>query len=121
MGSACRAAPDPDPEPLREVWREVASWSGRGDQQLHWFAIDRFEWRIHWTARNEAPPGTGRLKVLVQSSDSGRVIDEPVDHRGVGGGTVYITEDPRRYYLTVESTGVDWRITVEEPDYVAAR
>jgi hypothetical protein len=117
--AACQQAPAADP--LREVWREVATWKGHGDQQLHWFAIDSFEWRITWATENEASPGAGRFRVLVQSSDSGRVIDEAVDRAGVGAGTVYITEDPRRYYLTVESAGIDWSITVEEPNYVPDR
>jgi hypothetical protein len=108
--AACQSAPAPAADRLREEWHQVASWQGHGDQQLDWFVIDRFEFRIAWATRDEAPEapeapeaaaGAGRFKVLVQSSDSGRVIAEAVDHAGVGEATVYITDDPRRYYLTV--------------------
>ncbi|MBI1872423.1 MAG: hypothetical protein HYZ58_16280 [Acidobacteria bacterium] len=36
------------------------------------------------------------------------------DQAGVGGGTSQIDEDPRAFYLVVESTSADWSFTVEE-------
>jgi len=103
------------PPPAAMTWRPVQSWSGRGSSQLETFVIDTGTWRAQWETRNETAPGRGSFKVAAHSGDSGRVIAEIADQRGVGRGTANVTEAPRRYYLTVESANVEWTITVEEP------
>jgi hypothetical protein len=37
-----------------------------------------------------------------------------VDHRGTGGDTTYLEDDPRVSYLVVDSQDVDWSATLEE-------
>jgi hypothetical protein len=37
-----------------------------------------------------------------------------VDHKGEGSGVAYVTEDPRQFFLVIESSGVDWNVWVEE-------
>ena len=41
-----------------------------------------------------------------------------VDVRGVGRDTTYVTEDPRPFFLAVESANLDW--TLEADEAVAA-
>lgn len=94
---------------------QVGTWSGRGNAQLETFPIERVNWRVRWETRNESPPGSGSFNVTANSGDSGRVVVDIVDVKGVGGNVEYITESPRRYYLVVTSSGVDWSVTVEEP------
>ena len=36
------------------------------------------------------------------------------DHKGAGGGSVEFGDDPRMYEFLVESSGVDWSISVTE-------
>ena len=96
-------------------WKRVGSWSGRGDRQTESFTSDTGGFRVHWETRNEAPPGSGRLKVVFRSGDSGREIIDAVNARGVGAGIEDVAGDrPRWYFLTIESANVDWTVTVEE-------
>jgi hypothetical protein len=113
--SACRAPETPPPADRIVGWRRVGAWSGRGDLQSQSFTSDTGEFRLHWEATNESAPGNGRLRVQFRSGDSGRVIVEPVDHRGTGKDTVQVADTVRWYYLTVESADVDWSLVVEEP------
>jgi hypothetical protein len=76
---------------------------------------------VHWQTTHEDPPGTGRLKVVFRSGDSGRDIIDAVDVRGVGSGTEDVGDRPRWYFLTIESANVDWTVTVEEPVAVVPR
>jgi len=97
-----------------EVWKEVGTWSGHGNQQLETFPIERFTWRVRWETRNESPPGAGRFHVTANSGDSGRILAEVADVSGVDHDVTYITELPHRYYFVVTSSGVDWSVTAEE-------
>jgi len=103
------------PPPPAVSWQPVRTWSGRGNSQLETFTIDVGTWRARWETRNETAPGSGSFKVNAHSGDSGRVIAEIADQRGVGRGTETVIEAPRRYYLNIESANVEWTITVEQP------
>ena len=111
--SGCRGAPAP---PAREVvvWREVGSWSGRGNLQTQNFTSDTGGFRVRWQTRNETRPGSGRIKVVFRSGDSGRAIMDAVDARGVGRDSVEVGDNVRWYYLTIESANVDWTVAVDE-------
>jgi len=37
-----------------------------------------------------------------------------VDHIGVGRDVAYVSEDPRAFFLVIESSGIDWAVSVEE-------
>lgn len=92
----------------------MAEFSGRGNAQLETFPIGGWTWRVSWETKNETPPGTGRFHATAHSGDSGRLLAEIADVRGVDRDTTYITELPHRYYLVVESANVDWSMLVEE-------
>lgn len=109
-----RSMPAP-PVSRPQVWREVARFSGRGNAQLDTFPIERFTWRVRWATANEQPAGRGQLVVTAHSGDSGRLLAEVVDTVGVGQDVAYVTELPHRYYLVVQSSGVDWTLVAEEP------
>lgn len=105
----------PPPAPERGVsWRAVGSWQGRGNQQLETFPIQAGTMRLHWETANPSGGKDGWLKVRVQSGDSGRVLAEPIDVRGIGRDSVNIVLEHHRVYLTVESANVDWSIRAEE-------
>ena len=111
--AGCQSAPEPRPA-FATAWHQVASWSGRGSTQTDWFPIDHFNWRIRWETKNAAVGG-GRLRVEAHSADSGRLLAEPLDVKGNGHGTADVGVDPHRFYLVVDSSGVDWSLNVEEP------
>ena len=96
------------------IWKEVGSWSGRGNAQTESFTSDTGGFRVRWQTRNESPPGGGRLKVVFRSGDSGRPIIEAVDVRGVGSDVEEVADNVRWYFLTIESAGVDWTVSVDE-------
>ena len=113
--SACGSGASPAGQEVVASWRRVGSWSGRGNLQTQSFTSETGEFRVQWEATNETPAGSGTLKVMFRSGDSGSVIMEAVDHRGAGRGTALVGDRPRWYYLTIESANIDWSVTVEEP------
>ena len=96
------------------VWRSLGSWSGRGSMQTEPFISDTGSLRLRWETRNEAAPGTGIFRVTVHSDVSGRPLVLAVDTRGVGRDTAYVSEDPRPFFLAVESANLDWTVSAEE-------
>ncbi len=109
----CSSAPAKPKVPL-VGWRHIGDWSGRGSTQTDSFNIDSTQWRIKWEVKGDTTPSTGKLLIMVNSAVSGRPIAFGVEHNGNGKGIAYVTEDPRLYYLVVDSNGLDWSLTVEE-------
>jgi hypothetical protein len=48
------------------------------------------------------------------SAISGRPLGPSVEHKGIGHGIAYINEDPRLYDLVIESSSVNWSVSIEE-------
>jgi hypothetical protein len=113
LGGGCSTAPAPSERQLVTVTRPAGRWEGRGDATLG-FVSESGRLRITWRARQDPAASAGTLRVAVHSAVSGRPLGVIVDHRGDGGGTVDFDDDPRSYNLMVESTGVEWTLTVDE-------
>jgi len=111
---ACRSESKSGPKPLMIGWRPIESWSGHGSTQTDSFDIGSGQFRIKWQCTNETKTGAGSLRVEVHSGVSGRPIALAIDHHGVGKDIAYVNDDPRPYYLVIESSNVDWRLAVEE-------
>ena len=112
--SACGT---PAAEPAQKevvVWKKLGEWSGNGNVQTESFIGLTGALRMHWRTKNEAPSGAGTFKLILQSAISGRELQQTVDETGTGEGTAYVAEDPRAFYMSVESSNVDWWVTVEE-------
>jgi hypothetical protein len=111
----CRGEPH-RPQPTHAViWKPVGNWTGRGDRQTETFTSDTGGFRVHWKTTKEAPAGSGRLRVVFRSGDSGREIIEAIDARGEGGGVEEVAADrPRWFYVTIESANVDWDVSIDE-------
>ena len=120
VAMAC-SEPRSEPAPKEVViWKQLGSWSGHGNAQTESFVGLTGSLRFKWQTNNEKPNGQGRFKLILQSAISGRALQEPVDHEGPGEGTVYAADDPRVFYVSVESTGLDWSFTVEEAAFGTA-
>ncbi|OFW30136.1 MAG: hypothetical protein A3H97_24545 [Acidobacteria bacterium RIFCSPLOWO2_02_FULL_65_29] len=119
LAAACQSPRPPEPAtppPVRIVgWKPLASWTGRGNVQTETFLSDTGSFRIRWETKNESRPGAGTLEVAFRSGDSGRVIIDAVDQKGVGSGLSEVGDMVRWYYLSIDSANVDWSVTVEEP------
>jgi hypothetical protein len=118
--TACRSRPEaPPPDARREIvgWRRLGSWSGRGNLQTEAFTSETGGFRVTWNTTNASRPGAGTLKVTFRSGDSGNSVMEAVDAKGVDHDVAYVGDRPRWYYLTIESTDVDWSVVVDEPIY----
>jgi hypothetical protein len=96
------------------AWHPLGTWSGRGDRQTDSFDVTTGALRIRWETSHETAPGAGRFKVSLHSAISGRPLQTVIDARGTGGDVAHVEDDPRVSYLVIESTAVDWRVTVEE-------
>jgi len=112
--AGCRTASKPESAKLAVGWRPTGTWSGHGNEQTDSFQIESGQFRIKWETSNEAPPGSGTFKVMVHSGVSGRPIALAVEHQGAGRDTAYVSDEPRPYYLVIESAHVDWSVTVQE-------
>ena len=65
--------------------------------------------RVTWETREAAgpaPAARGTFRVIVHSDVSGRSLGVAVDARGDGRDTVYFNEDPRPFFLSVESENI---------------
>jgi hypothetical protein len=112
--AACGSSRKPEPKPVTLRWHPIAAWTGHGSQQTDSFEMGNAEWRIKWETSKESSPGAGRFKVTVNSAISGRPLINAVDIKGVDHDITYVTEDPRLFYLVIDSNDVNWAITVEE-------
>ena len=114
LASVCEAPP---PKPVQKevvIWKNLGEWSGRGNAQTESFVGLTGSLRMHWRTKNEVSKGAGAFRLILHSAISGRALQEPVDRKGLGEGTAYTAEDPRVFYMTVESANLDWSFTVEE-------
>jgi hypothetical protein len=114
LAASCRRA-EPEPSEPALVWRKLGAWSGHGSMQTEPFISDTGSLRVRWQTREQNPAGSGRFRVVVHSDVSGRSLGIAVDAHGAGGDTVYFSEDPRPFFLAVESEHIDWTLAVEEP------
>jgi hypothetical protein len=72
------------------------------------------EWRVKWKTGNQTPGAKGKFVLTVNSAVSGRPITELVNREGPGEGIGYVNDDPRPYYLVVDSSDLDWTVTAEQ-------
>lgn len=96
------------------VWRALGSWSGRGSIQSDPFISDTGSLRLRWETRNETVPGAGTFRVTLHSDVSGRPLVLAIDARGVAHDTTFVSEDPRSFFLAVESANVEWTVAADE-------
>ena len=96
------------------IWEHAGSWSGRGNLETNSFPGSSGYFRFTWETSNETTPGEGRFKLILGSSISGRQILAVVDSKGVGRDVAYVSEEPRTFYIKVESANVDWKVVVDE-------
>jgi hypothetical protein len=96
------------------AWKPLGSWSGHGVMQTEAFISDTGSLRITWETRNEAVPGKGVFTVALHSGVSGRPLLDAVSHQGPGRDVAYVTEDPREFFLVIESLNLDWSVSVDE-------
>jgi hypothetical protein len=107
------STPSAKPQPAI-IWQHVGSWSGRGDLATESFPGSSGYFRFTWETSSETKPGEGRFKLILGSSISGRPMEAVVDSKGQGHGVAYTSEDPRAFYLQVESANEIWKFTVDE-------
>lgn len=104
------------PKELAMGWRPIIFEAGRGSKQTESFSIDTGQWRIKWSAAAEqdAAPGADEFRVGVHSAVSGRLMNVAIDHPGAGEGIAYVAEEPRPFFLSIESAGLEWTVQIEE-------
>jgi hypothetical protein len=97
------------------TWNTIRSWSGSGDAQLDSFTSDTGALRIEWEAKPEGGGSTPPVfRVAIHSSISGRPLTVPIDHRGPGRGTAFVSEEPRVFFALVTAQDLEWKITISE-------
>jgi hypothetical protein len=116
---ACKPHAKPKPEAAARglAWRPLGSWSGRGNLQTESFTSETGALRVRWETRMpkaDAPPAPGVFRLNAHSAISGRLLQPVVEQTGAGSGIGYVQQDPRTFYVVVESNQLSWTFTVEE-------
>jgi hypothetical protein len=104
-----------DAQQDRQMWNTLRSFSGSGDEQVESFTSDTGALRIDWEAKpKEGATTSGMFRVALHSAISGRPLALPIEHRGPGKGTAFVSEEPRVFFFEVQSQDLEWKITVSE-------
>ena len=119
VAAGCRQQTRPAPKEV-VVWKPLGSWSGHGKAQTESFVGLTGSLRFRWRASGKDPKRPGQFKLILHSAISGRDLQTPVDQEGPGEGTAYAADDPRVFFVSVESADLDWSFTVEEAAFAAA-
>ena len=113
---SCRPSPQAREKQPIAKWQRVGSWSGHsGNTQTESFEIGYNLVRIRWRTENEKAASPGTFHVTVNSAVSGRELATAVDQHGAGHDVTYVSVDPHFSYLIIDSSNLDWWVTVEEP------
>jgi hypothetical protein len=113
VSAACGRAPDAEQAAPAAAMRELGAWRGTGNTTLG-FVSESGSFRITWKAQNDDDQHPGTFLLTLRSGISGRPMKVIADHQGAGGGSVDFGDDPRLYEFLVESSRIDWSISVQE-------
>ena len=121
VASACGARAEPA-KPAAQTgvgWRQLGTWSGRGNAQTASFTSDTGALRVRWQASpapNENAPRSSSpsFRIAAHSAISGRLLQPVVEHAGAGEGIGYVQQDPHVFFMVVEASQLNWTVTVEE-------
>ena len=103
--------------PAGVAWRQLGTWSGRGNVQTESFTSDTGTLRVRWTTTAETgkhDAAAPSFRLSAHSAISGRLLQPVVEHAGAGEGIGYVQQDPHVMYMVVESNDMAWKVTVEE-------
>lgn len=120
VAGACGTRAEPAKAPVQSGvgWRQLGTWSGRGNGQTASFTSDTGSLRVRWEARAQAadgpPAAVPSFRVAAHSAISGRLLQPVVEHAGAGQGIGYVQQDPHVFFMVVESSHLNWTLTVEE-------
>jgi len=92
-------------------WWHVTFWAGRGNKETPPFIVTSPEWRITWSTKNRSAADAGTLEISVY--DDRRELVAHVTNTELPGAE-YIPAAAGVYRVRVDSTGLDWDVTVEE-------
>jgi len=116
--SACGSRSEPAKAPVHAGigWRQLGTWSGRGNAQTGSFTSDTGSLRVRWQATAQTGPDAAEpaFRVAAHSAISGRLLQPVVEHAGAGEGIGYVQQDPHVFFMVVESSHLNWTLTVEE-------
>ena len=110
--AGCTASPQPVDD--LTVWQPRGKWSGRAGQQTDPFISTTGVLRLTWEAQGPASANSGAFRIILHSDVSGRPLLVAVDRHGPGKDVTYVTEDPRGFFLAIESEGLEWSVEVAE-------
>jgi len=116
LAAACRAQAPPPAQEDVTIWQRRGSWTGRGVTQTDPFISETGLLRITWEARGAAgaAPGAGSFRIVLHSDVSGRELQVPVERAGPGNDVTYVVEDPRSFFLVIDSKDLDYTVEVAE-------
>lgn len=92
----------------------LGDWNGNGIRQTDTFTTSTREWRLRWTASNEAMRGASILQIMVHDAGTDALVTLAANQQGVGSGDSVVRAPAGDYYLSINSGNVDWTVRAEE-------
>jgi hypothetical protein len=96
------------------VYRPIGSWTGSGSVQTEAFIGETGAFRVRWRTVRAGDNPDGSFRVVLHSSVSGRPLLTVVERGGPGDGEAHVSEDPREFFLVIESSNLEWSVTLDE-------
>jgi hypothetical protein len=113
FAAGCKRAPVPTETEQVLAWQPVGTWSGSADIQTESFTSQTGTFKFTWETKDTTPT-PGHTVIMLHSAVSGRPLVEAVDHTGAGKDAIFVSEDPREFYVVVTADRSEWSLKVEE-------
>jgi hypothetical protein len=114
LAAAC-GHDSPTPTEDITIWQPRGQWSGRDLLQTDPFISTTGLLRVTWQTRTLGTAATsGTFRIILHSDVSGRSLTPVAEQTGAGRGVKYISEDPRSFFLVIDSKGLEWEVDVAE-------
>lgn len=94
-------------------WRTVGIWSGDGNATTESFAIGSSNWRIDWQTTNVGVTSTFTLEVRNTNGDLVPYATS-LSAQAASSGTRYVSGQTGTYYLVINSSQLNWTVTVQD-------
>jgi hypothetical protein len=91
------------------------NWAGTGSKDTESFSVASREWTVNWSATPTSSVG-GLLAVTVHRASDGQMVGNLSSGR-IGQATAdrsFVRAAPGRYYLSIHSANVQWRVSIAE-------
>lgn len=100
---------EPAPSDAGKTWSVVRVLAGTGTTETEPFTV-RDHWRVDWLFN---PGQSGTLQIFIYHADGRLLMQVAADTQRAGADSSFWA-GPGRYFLKVNATGGDWKLSVQD-------